>query len=308
MLWEIVIKRNGIYEKALVLDNIESLGRVPIGDLVVALEKLKEYKYIFLGTKRNDIDGKPIVYTEHSSFGKTFNKPYSVVGGEGSFKAYGNFDDSHSLYTLVENNFTDKPVCRNFEGERDLYLAAYLERFIYSLLERVYDDTGIAMYTGKYTGDENFLLINPVLEASYIIETKGEIIGYVVSHLLTDNVVKEFELAFDDKDKVDYSKTLYISDFVITSYSGLKFIKKMLKEIMTYCRRNKLNTVAFSYNLHSEKYVKYFEKARGIRFVKEVGSIVRHTTHPIFATKPAVIVEELEIEHDFDDDGDADFD
>ena len=105
-VWEIVEKvkldnDTFVYETSLVLDNVEASKKLNQYETIEIKNKLSKlnYKKIYIGSSRNDLDLNSLIAGDKLSKGK----PYNLVYYEKQFSRY-SYDDSRTIIKVMENN------------------------------------------------------------------------------------------------------------------------------------------------------------------------------------------------------------
>lgn len=273
MVWEIVLynMRTKKYEICLVLDNIESHKPVNLKKIISKLKSIRYYKRIFLGTSRNDIDSSG---TSLNSM-PVYKKPYHLAGGEGSFKSYSTYDDSANYYELLLNDDDDK-IKRSPLTDRNLFLSAYIERFVYNSRELT-GKNDFAVYPSKnneYVGDHEFLEIKQIEELSFIWSSKTTITGYLVAHKMT------MMLPSMTEKNISLDEVIYVSDMVALSSDLLRDKDFLVKAYKKYIKKNGIKYIAFAANKNSKFFTEKIAKLLGVGVLLDTVIVSKDVKRP----------------------------
>ena len=250
-IWDMVEIVDGVANKTLVLDNIESnnhLSAIETNEFLREIKRIsKDYKTIYCGTIRNDCTfEKEIMDTKKSRQSK-------LVG----LIELERFEcaDSQELYTIGENS-SDKNFKVRKMDHTSLFQAKYLEQHI-------------------YPGCDAQFLVNIKLDTPcYVIDSNTTLGGYFVSRY---KYFKKGTKVFDQKKeikRVDFEeekdiKKLYIEDLVIAPNKKLKYsLKYIIEDFIKFCKSNSIESVMLNSNDNSEALVKRLTDS-GIRVEEE---------------------------------------
>lgn len=290
-VWEMVEILNGNVYKTLILDNIESNGRITDGSAIwEALDRLN-YKSIYCGTSRNDID-----FPEEVKNIPIKSKPYNLVGYESNFAKYGSYDDSKELYTL-KSKPTDSVAYIRRMNYGDLHRVKYLENYIWGS-----------------NNDDEFLDIDVKNSPSFIIESSTNIYGYFTTRLKyyhsyetsytqngdikskdLKNIIKENE----NNNLPKYNgitKVLYLEDiFIIKHRNCIASLKPMIEYLIEWAKDNDIKIVSANTNQFSEPFIKRVKDA-GFIYVEQDDMSSYSPSRTIEATefnKPSTVINDI---------------
>lgn len=250
-VWDMVEIVDGVANKTLVLDNIESnncLSAIETNEFLKEVKRIsKDYKTIYCGTIRNDC---------------TFEKEITDTKKPRQSKLVGLIElekfecaDSKELYTIGENS-SDKNFKVRKMDHTSLFQAKYLEQHIYPGC------------------DEQFLVNIKLDTPCYVIDSNTTLGGYFVSRY---KYFKKGTKVFDQKKeikRVDFEegkdiKKLYIEDLVIAPNKKLKYsLKYIIEDFIKFCKTNSIDSVMLNSNDNSEALVKRLTD-NGIRVEEE---------------------------------------
>lgn len=265
-IWEIVEfnKDSNLFEINLVLDNVEARRVLTKEDFNNMMDSLRElgYKRIYCGYNRNDLPN-----FNESILSTIKEKPYSLISYEKEFESYGVYDDSKSLYTLI-NNKEDVDVVLTRMNKGDLHRSAYIEKLIWGS-----------------NSDNDYKSIDVSKSPSYIIKSKTNIYGYLTTRI---KYFKESDTAYEQgsdltsseknevkKNNIDNNrdklsgikKVLYIEDIFFLKYkSCILSIKDIINDIVNWCKDNGVSIISGNSNDNSRPFIKRIKEFEGIEY------------------------------------------
>jgi len=275
LVWEMVVEEESVFKKLLILDNIESSGRLPEQFFHSIVENLRETSYakIHLGSMRNDIsipievtqgrmEADPEGYGDDAEMTPSvIKKPIHMVGYEKNWAKYNSFDDSKNLYTIHKKK-NDTEVISHPMNMGDLHRCKYVEQWIY-------DDP-----------DDDFIKINVKASPSYIWESSTAIYGYFTTRLkwyhdtwtryeqYEDLKVSEFKKIVKENKENELPpttgmvKVLYLEDIFMLPYRCLKLsLDDVFNHLIEWCKKHHITKISGSMNEEAKNFQRRIEAA-----------------------------------------------
>lgn len=250
-VWEMVTydSDENMFWKNIVLDNVESKGRISMThwQKIMDIIKSANYKNYLCGTLRNDVSFDTVDMEE-----TVIKRPYALIGYENKFNPI--YDDSKYLYTLHTNANHSNDVKLRRMNYSDLLRCGYIERIIY----------------GEKSDNEFIKKKNIAETPSFILDSDFAIYGYIVTSVRQasdpnlQEIINVIPAAINLEDKF-----LYIDDVFCLNYQACKKTFRIIMEkIAQFCKDNNIVKVIASTNKYSDSLL--------MKLVKDYGLEVLH--------------------------------
>lgn len=255
-VWEIVEYNEdlGVFETNLILDNVESNGKVYKEDWTNIVDWLIEhtrYSRIYLGALRNDIESTDI-FVEEQSMVDDYHilniakvRPRTLINFESNFRRY-SYDDSKNVYTVTSRKV---PTMGMNSVKLALVDAGWKSRIDY--LEKI---------VWKDGHDNDFGKIDITKTPSFVIydDVTSSVLGYVVTAMYKYDE-ENSKLMVSGKE--EYANVLYIEDIVLPhNLQVTKSLIRIIELLNVFVKENDIKYISAALNDNSKPFKKRMEK------------------------------------------------
>ena len=266
-VWELVEYNptTKTFETALILDNIESMNSIGLGDWKDIYRWLLEtpYNKIYLGTMRNDLTHD--AFNDNASLtdikdyrilpSTKKNRSRHIIYYDSDFQSY-HYDDSKQVYTVLDRTAraprSIQAIRINTEG--DFHRLLYMEELVW----------------GEQSDYATLKKLKFRQSPSYLVrDSLGNLYGYMITRLYTYDTTTS-SIDYDDSlrikpsEPLDHDKelVLYLDDVFITkNTNSLQALNFIVEDIIKYAKVNDIKYVSAHFNQFSSKFKKRIEAA-----------------------------------------------